>query len=92
MADHGNPPDIGTRSMSFFLRNLEQWIDEKNSQDGLTYKELIKTIKETFERAIEANIEYHRLMAKSATESDYHKKSYRHKLMAKIYQSLLHVK
>jgi hypothetical protein len=53
---------IGNGAMrnSLFLNNLEQWIDDIISQDGLADKELIKTIKDRFQRSMQANIEHHR--------------------------------
>lgn len=74
---------------SFFLNNLEQWIDEVISQDGLADRELVKRIKESFERSIQANVDYHKSMMNSARENDEEKMADRHRLMAEIYQSLL---
>ena len=86
--------DIVIRSMkqSLFLNSLEQWIDERISQDGLTDRELIKTIKENFERAMQANVEHYKFMAKYAKENGHKNKVDRYLLMAKIYQSLLQTK
>ena len=73
---------------SLFVNNLEGWIDGIIMQDGLADKELIKTIKERFQRSIQANIEHHQFMMKNAKENNEPLLEHRHKLMAEIYQSL----
>jgi hypothetical protein len=84
---------IGNGAMrnSLFLSNLERWIDEIISQDGLADKELIKTIKERFQRSMQANIEHHRFMMTSANGNDDQRRADRHKLMADVYQALLNI-
>lgn len=83
--------DFQNNSMkqSLFLSNLEQWIEEVISQDELTDRELIKTIKEKFGRTMQANIQYHKFMMYNAKENNDKKRADHHKLMAEIYQSLL---
>ena len=89
MSDDKQPPieDESFLGMynSIFLKNLERWIDEIVTRDGLTDRELIRTIKGKFELAIQSNIEHHRFMAKNAG-AEY---AERHQLMADIYESLL---
>lgn len=68
---------------SIFLRNLEEWIEEIVSRDGLAYRDLVE-IKQKFELAMQANIEYHKFMAKNVGEE-----VVRHDLMVEIYKSLL---
>lgn len=80
---------ISATRNSAFLNNLEQWIDEVISQDGLADTELIKTIKERFEHSIQANIEHHRFMMKNANENNEKERADRHRLMAEVYQSIL---
>lgn len=74
---------------SLFLNNLEGWIDEIISQDGLVDKELIRTIKERFERSMRANIEHHKFMMGGAKKNNDKKLADRHKLMVHVYQELL---
>ncbi|MGI0049356.1 MAG: hypothetical protein ACREAW_07430 [Nitrososphaera sp.] len=74
---------------SVFLKNLEGWIDEIISQDGLGDKELIRTIKERYERSIQANIDHYNYLAKNAKENDDIGNEERHKLMVRVYQELL---
>jgi hypothetical protein len=74
---------------SLFLNNLDGWIDEIISQDGLADNELIKTIKERFQRSMQANIDHHRFMMTSANCNDDQKTADRHKLMADVYQALI---
>ena len=78
----------GTR-YSLFLVNLERWIDEIISRDGVADKELIKTVKDNFERAMQANITYYRYMEKNKKENGEQNMAERYRLMAEIYQSLL---
>ena len=84
---------IGNGAMrnSLFLNNLEQWIDYIISQDGLADKELIKTIKERFQRSMQANIEHHRFMMTCANGNDDQKRADRHKLMVDVYKALLNI-
>jgi hypothetical protein len=72
-----------------FLNNLEGWLDEIVSRDGLADKELIKMIREKFECSLQANIDHHRFMMNCASENGDQVKGNRHKLMAEIYQELL---
>jgi hypothetical protein len=81
-------PDAGMKH-SVFLNNLEGWIDEIISQDGLADKELIRTIKERYERSIRANIDHYNYLAKNAKENDDSQTEERHKLMVRVYQELL---
>jgi hypothetical protein len=79
----------GAMRNSLFLNNLEKWIDEIISKDGLADKELIETIKKRFHGSIQANIDHHRFMMTSARENGDQEKGDRHRLMVEIYQELL---
>jgi hypothetical protein len=79
---------ISAATNSVFLNNLEEWIDEIISQNSQANKELLRTIKQRFERSIQANIEYHRFMI-SANGTDDQERADRHKLMADVYKALL---
>ena len=52
-------------------------------------KELLKAINDNFERAMQANIEHFRFMAKNAEGNGEQSMVGRYRLMAEIYQSLL---
>jgi hypothetical protein len=86
--DEGSIHSIGMKN-SLFLNNLELWIDEIISQDGLADKELIKTIRGRFERSIQANIDHHKFMMNNAKENRDQKTADRQRLMADVYQALL---
>jgi hypothetical protein len=73
---------------SLFVNNLEKWIDAIIMQNGLADKELIKTIKERYQRSIQANIEHHQFMMKNAKAINEPMLEQRHKLIAEIYSSL----
>jgi hypothetical protein len=81
----------GAMRNSLFLSNLEGWIEEKISQNGLADKEMIKTIKERFQRSLQANVEHHKFMMINANENDDQKRAHRHKLMADVYKALLNI-
>jgi hypothetical protein len=85
-SDDGIENSAATHSL--FVNNLEKWIDGIIMQDGLADKELIKTIKERYQRSIQASIEHHQSMMKNAKEKNEPSLERRHKLMAEIYQSL----
>jgi hypothetical protein len=70
---------------SLFLNNLEGWIDEVISRNGLADEALVKQLKSSFQRSIQANVEYHLAMGKDAKGT----KADRHRIMAKVYQELL---
>lgn len=69
---------------SILLRNLEEWIEEIIARDGLADKELVKNINQRFELAMQANIEYHKFMAKNVGDD----LTVRHNLMAEVYKAL----
>jgi hypothetical protein len=75
----------GIMNQSLFLNNLELWIDEIISGDGLADKELIEKVRGKFELAMQANITHHRYMAKNGDGITMD----RHRLMAEIYETLL---
>lgn len=81
-------PDAGIQH-SLFLNNLEEWIDEVISRDGLTDKKIIENVRESFERSIQANIDHHSFLAKNTNGNGDSRLANRHKLMAQVYQSLL---
>lgn len=77
--------DAGMKN-SLLLSNLEKWIDAVILQDGLTDKQLIAKVKESFNRSMQANIDYHTFMSNNTDiESDQN----RHKLLVKVYKELL---
>jgi len=85
---------LGNRAAksSLHLNSLERWIDEITSQEELSDNELIKTIKESFQRSMRANIEHHKFMMNNAKENGDMIKADRHRRMAEVYQSFLHKK
>jgi hypothetical protein len=90
-ANMGTSEENSATRNSIFLNNLEQWIDEIISQDGLADRELIRTIKERFERSIRANISHHEFMTNNAKENHDGGRADRHRLMADVYRALLNV-
>jgi hypothetical protein len=76
-------PDAGMKH-AVFLNHLEGWIDKIISQDGLADNELIRTIKERYERSMQANIDHYNYLAKNDIGQEE-----RHRLMVRIYRELL---
>ena len=70
---------------ALFLNNLELWIDEVISRDGLTDEQIIAKVNENFRRSIRANIEYHTRMAIEKVDGI----NNRHTLMAEIYKQMI---
>jgi hypothetical protein len=79
---------------AMFLGNLERWIDatvECNLEINRSPEQLIEKVKESVARAIQSNIEYHKILANVYEEDEDGKSPFylRHKLMVQIYENLL---
>jgi hypothetical protein len=71
---------------SLFLVSLEKWLDAVIIQDGLTDKQIVAKVRDSFRRAIEANIDHHVYMADNPVVDG---RRDRHALLAEIYKELL---
>jgi hypothetical protein len=81
-----------TSNYILFLNNFERWIEEIISRDGKIERAVvIKAVKQSFERAIQANIAYHSFMAESAKGNNEGNLVIRHELLAEIYESILNI-
>jgi hypothetical protein len=68
---------------------LESWIDATVAQDGMSQEALIIRIKESYRRSLQANIDYHSMMAercKAAGEAGAEK---RHTTLMNVYMALI---
>jgi hypothetical protein len=83
--------ELTATANALYLRSLEDWLSAsiKCEAKGLTEKERLKNIKESYERAIKSNIEYHELMAKTESELGENGSSGLHSAMAKAYSSFI---
>jgi low affinity Fe/Cu permease len=68
-----------------FLNNVEGWIDEVISRNGLAEHELVRLLKNGYERSIQANIDYYTDIIERANGDI----GGRHRIMAKVYRELL---
>jgi len=71
------------------MNNLEQWIDGKISQDGMSEEQLIGRIKESYQRSLDANVEHHTALAEVLQEAGEITSAKRHGLLANAYRALL---
>jgi hypothetical protein len=80
--------EVTAAANSLFLNSFEKWIaaSVKCSQKGASIQERAASIRESYEKAINANIQYHTEMAKLSTDRD---SSAMHLAMAKAYSVLI---
>ena len=92
MTEGGNAGARASKSTQF-LRSFEDYISEViTSNHGMKENEMLKIIKNNFERSIRANIDYHLdLLRACHKEGDKALEKY-HDLMAKSYRSVLRAK
>src|SRR5262245_32195479 len=76
---------------ALFLRSFEDWVTASISCEakGETTGQRITTMKESYERAIKSNINYHNLMAKTEAEGGNEDSAELHEAMAKAYSSFI---
>lgn len=75
---------------SSFLRSLEDYIDQVVIQNHGTKKEDVpRIVKDHFDRAIQANIQYHDSMSHAFEKDSENPQAIHHKLIADTYRLLL---
>lgn len=74
-----------TAKNAIFLNNLEQWIDDVIMQDGLTDDQIVVKVTGSFQRSMQANVDFHEKVANDSG-SDGNKR--RHKILVEIYKQL----
>lgn len=84
--------DAGRRSdrHTLFLKSFEDYVSEVvSSNHGMKAKDMRKVVKDNFRRSLQANVDYHALMASTyRKDGDASRETY-HKLMADVYRSLV---
>lgn len=68
---------------------LNSTIDARIKANEIKIQETLDAVAEKYRRELQANIEYHKHLAKSANETSDPNVALRHNLLAEIYQSLL---
>jgi hypothetical protein len=83
--------EVTATANSLYLRSFEDWISAsiKCKEKGLTEQRRIAQIKESFERGIKSNIEYHDMMAKTENESGNKDSAALHTAMSKAYSAFI---
>lgn len=81
--------EVTAAANSLFLNSFEQWIAASVtcSQKGTSLQERTKNIRESYEKAINANIQYHTEMARLSSDKD---SIALHVAMAEAYSALVH--
>ena len=72
-------------SNAIYLNNLEIWISGVIFQDGLTDKQIAMKVIESFQRSMQANVDYHKTMANNSNSVQSKRQ---HNIMVEIYSKL----
>ncbi|MEW6604463.1 MAG: hypothetical protein AB1351_07205 [Thermoproteota archaeon] len=89
MKDGSSCIEVTAAANSLFLNSFEQWVAASITcrQKGTSMQERTKSIKESYEKAINANIHYHTEMARLCSDKD---SAALHVAMAQAYIALIH--
>lgn len=80
---------IRAEKYATFLNNLEKWVEATVVQDSMDDAEVIRRVKDSYRRSLQANVEYCDLMAKEMAESGEKNAEKRYIRMAKVYGALV---
>ena len=72
-----------------FLNNLEKWVEATIMQDSMDDEEVIRRVKNSYRRSLQANIDYYDLMANTMMNSGEKSAEKRYVRMAKVYRALI---
>ena len=88
MKDGGTCIEVTAAANSLFLNSFEQWIAASVtcSQKGASVQERAIKIRESYEKAIKANVQYHREIARLSNDED---SIAMHTAMAQAYDALV---
>ena len=82
--------NIRAEKYATFLNNLEKWVEATVVQDSsIDDEEVIRRVKDSYRRSLQANIDYYDLMAKAMTDSGEKSAEKRCIRMAKVYKALI---
>jgi hypothetical protein len=90
-AENSKPEPFAVRSEKYatFLNNLEKWVEATIVQDNIDDEEVIRRVKDSYRRSLQANIEFYDLMARAMAESGEKSAEKRYARMARVYRALL---
>jgi hypothetical protein len=80
---------IRAEKYATFLNNLEKWVEATIMQNNINDENVIRRVKDSYRRSLQANIEYYDLMAKAMTDSGEKNAEKRYLRMAKVYRALI---
>jgi hypothetical protein len=80
---------IRAEKYAMFLNNLEKWVEATIMQNSIEDEEVIRRVKDSYRRSLQANVEYYDLMAKTMTDSGEKSAEKRYIRMAKVYRALI---
>ena len=80
---------IRAEKHAIFLNNLEKWVEATIAQNGLDDEEIIRRVKDSYRRSLQANIDYYDSMAKAMIDSGETNTEKRYTRMAKVYRALI---
>ena len=80
---------IRAEKYATFLNNLVKWVEATIMQDSIDDEEVIRRVKDSYRRSLQANIDYYDLMAKAMTDSGEKNTEKRYIRMAKVYRALI---
>lgn len=72
-----------------FLNNLEKWVEATVAQNSIDDEEVIRRVKDSYRRSLQANIDYYDMMAKAMMDSGENNAEKRYIRMAKVYRALI---
>jgi hypothetical protein len=80
---------IRAEKYATFLNNLEKWVEATVRQDDIDDEEVIRRVKESYSRSLQANIEYYDTLAKRMEQLDEKQSAKQYTQMAKVYRALI---
>lgn len=80
---------IRAEKYATFLNNLEKWVEATIMQNHIDDEDIIRRVKDSYRRSLQANIEYYDLMARAMTDAGEKSSEKRYLRMAKVYRALI---
>lgn len=81
--------NIRAEKYATFLNNLEKWVEATIMQNHIDDEEVIRRVKDSYRRSLQANIDYYDLMAKAMVDSGEKNAEKRYIRMGKVYRALI---
>ena len=80
---------IRAEKYATFLNNLEKWVEAHMAQDNMSEEEVIRRVKDSYRRSLQANIDFYDVMAKTTKEKGLAELAERYAVMANVYRALI---